>query len=345
MYRSKHSLLICSIILILLVNITACRSAGPFAEGNYISKGTNTSSPAVTEAADIPTLSVPTCITRIKDNYYIVDCYHSRVIYNDNLTDPISDFKTLIDEESTGFKLGHTIAYDDTVMLLDDTENNRVFAFDNTGEVPVLTTVFDNIGNKPHFIVYDDATDSFYCWSSLSGEMYIFRHPKKDATVYLTDVITIDKLTSSYVRSFTISDGKLYFVSGLPAAESCTTPPQILIYDLKSFEELQTINVPENIAGMAQLQRIGDYWYITVSTDLYGNQDYADIYIASSLEDIEKGALTSIYVEYFAGGGTPYYIGCIDGKWYLTEHRLPAHAIWSFDTDESGMITASQAIY
>jgi hypothetical protein len=66
---------------------------------------------------------------------------------------------------------------------------------------------------------------------------------------------------------------------------------------------------------------------------------------ASSIEDISSGNYETVYDDFFEGGGTPYYMGVIDGTWYLTEHRLPAHAIWSFNIDESGAITASDTIY
>ena len=96
---------------------------------------------------------------------------------------------------------------------------------------------------------------------------------------------------------------------------------------------------------MVQLEHIGDLFYITVSTDLYGSQDAATMICASSIEDISSGNYETVYDTFFEGGGTPYYMGVIDGTWYLTEHRLPAHAIWSFDIDEKGAIIASTAIY
>ena len=32
----------------------------------------------------------------------------------------------------------------------------------------------------------------------------------------------------------------------------------------------------------------------------------------------------------FIGGGTPYYMGIIDGAYYLTEHRVPGVSVWRF---------------
>lgn len=292
-----------------------------------------------------PTLSVPTDITFIDGQYFIVDCYHSQIIYNDDLAAPLTDWTVLTDNASSGYLLGHTIVSDGSVMLADDTENNRVLIFEKIDGAYTLTQTFDEIGNKPHYIVYDNNTQAFYCWSSYSGEMYIFRHKENDTRMYLTNVVTIKRLSDTYVRSFTIDEGDLYFVSGLPADGSSDYPAQILRYDLNSFSRKDSYDVPDQIAGMVQLEHIGDMFYITVSTDIYGSQDAATMICAPSIEDISSGNYETVYDKFFVGGGTPYYMGLIDDTWYLTEHRLTDHAIWSFETDASGRITSSTAIY
>lgn len=321
-------------------------SEGFFDGSDYVRESELTGYTTVSEIANTyPSLSVPTDITFIDGRYFIVDCYHSQIIYNDNLTDPLTGWTVLTDNASSGYDLGHTIVSDGTVMLADDTENNRVLVFERAGDGYTLTQIFNEIGNKPHYIVYNEATSAFYCWSSYSGEMYIFRHKKDDTRMYLTNVITIERLADTYVRSFTIDNEDLYFVSGLPADGSSVFEPRILKYDLKTFKRAASFSVPDKIAGMVQLEHIGDLFYITVSTDLYGSQDAATMICASSIEDISSGNYETVYDTFFEGGGTPYYMGVIDGTWYLTEHRLPAHAIWSFDIDEKGAIIASTAIY
>ena len=56
---------------------------------------------------------------------------------------------------------------------------------------------------------------------------------------------------------------------------------------------------------MIQLTHIQDWFYITVSTDLTGNQDYATILRVQDLNDLSSGSWEDIY-DNFAGGGTPY---------------------------------------
>lgn len=278
-------------------------------------------------------LSVPTYITKVKDTYFIVDCYHNQVIYHDNLQDPLTDWKVMTSEISQG----HTLASDGSVYLIDDTENNRILIFEKKDGIFYHTQTFAEIGNRPHYIIYHKSDATFYVWSSMSGEMYLLRHDADNTRMYLSEIRTIPELQDTYVRSFTILDGDIYFVSGIPGNSA------ILRADLETFEIEETYAVPDTLAGMIQLTRIEDAFYITVSTDINGSQDAATILRTDKLENLAGGNYEDIYAS-FIGGGTPYYITQIDGLYYLTEHRLPGHSIWSFHVDH-GELCDITAVY
>ena len=275
-------------------------------------------------------LSVPTWLTKVDDTYFLVDCYHNQVIYHDNLSDPLWQWSVMTDD----INRGHTLASDGLVYLIDDTENNRILIFEKKNGRFLHTQTFQDIGNRPHYIIYDEKTKTFYAWSSMSGEMYLFRHEPDDSRMYLAAVRKIDALENVYVRSFTIQDDSVYFVSGNSS---------IIRADLKTFQVLDTWPVPDSMAGMIQLTPIQDYFYITVSTDITGNQDYATILRTKDLSGLMDGRFEDIY-EYFIGGGTPYYITQIDNGWYLTEHRLPGHSLWRFQVTDNE-ITDVEAVY
>ncbi len=268
-----------------------------------------------------PDLSVPTYLTKIDDLYFLVDCYHNQIIYHDNLTDPLTDWLVLTNE----IDKGHTIAGDGTVLLADDTENNRILVFERRQDAFVHTQTFPDIGDRPHYIVYDEPTDTFYAWSSMSGEMYLFCREEGGSRMYLSEIRRIEQLNGVYVRSFTIMDDEIWFVSGNAS---------ILRADLDTFEILDTYPVPDSMAGMIQLTRIQDYYYITISTDITGNQDYATIIRTRDLSGLADGNYEDIYAS-FIGGGTPYYITAIDDSYYLTEHRLPGHSVWRFRVENN----------
>lgn len=283
-----------------------------------------------------PTLSVPTYITKVKDTYFIVDCYHNQVIYNENLIDPLYEWRIM----ASGLGMPHTLASDGFLYLIDDTENNRVLVMEegvNENGQPVFlpTQEFTEIGDRPHYIIYDEATMTFYVWSSESGEMFLFRRPADDTTLYLTEVRSIPSLDGIYVRSFTIEGDTIYFVSGNSS---------IIEADLDTFRIKKEYPVPDSMSGMVQLTFIRDYCYLTISTDITGNQDYATMIRTKKLSDLAKGNYEDVYAS-FVGGGTPYYISRIDDTYYLTEHRLPGHSIWSFQVNARNEITNVTTVY
>lgn len=277
--------------------------------------------PAVNTFTD---LSVPTYLTKVEGTYFLVDCYHNQVIYHDNLEDPLAEWNVMTDE----IDRGHTLASDGDVYLLDDTERNRILVFEKQEKGYVHTQTFSNIGCRPHYIVYDTATDTFYAWSSMTGEMYLFRHNANSTRMYLTEIRRIESLDQIYVRSFTIIGNDIYFVSGNSS---------ILRADLGSFEIKDTYPVPDTMTGMIQLTLIQDYFYITISTDHTGNQDNATIIRTHDLSSLSFGEYEDVY-DYFIGGGTPYYLTEIDHAYYLTEHRLPGHSLWRFQVEDNEII-------
>lgn len=266
-------------------------------------------------------LSVPTQITRIGGDYFIVDCYHNQILTSPSLDTPLTEWLVLTDQ----INRGHTIAGDGVVYLADDTENNRILIFEKKDGVFYQTQSFENIGIRPHYVIYDEASERFYALSSMTGELYVFFRPQKDSSaVALEKVLSIPELNNIYVRSFTIAGDDIFFVSGNSS---------IIRADKKELNILETWPVPSEIAGMVQLTKIQNYFYITVSTDLYGNQDYATLLRVKDLADLESGNWEDIY-DSFIGGGTPYYISSFDGHFYLTEHRIPGHGIWQFDVED-----------
>lgn len=326
--------LLISLLAGIMLLLAACCKNPTLASDNYLRASDVISSPdTAAQTNPCGDLSVPTYITKVEDTYFIVDCYHNQVIYHDNLTAPLYEWQVM----TSDINMGHTLASDGLVYLIDDTENNRVLVFEKKDGVFYHTQTFDEIGNRPHYIIYDETTDTFYAWSSMNGEMYLFRHDPDDSRMYLTEIRKIDSLSDTYVRSFAILDDKIYFVSGIPGN------PTILEASLDTFEIINTYPVPDSMVGMIQLTKVEDDYYLTISTDINGNQDYATIVRTDDLSGLSEGNYEDIY-EYFIGGGTPYYITQIDDAYYLTEHRIPGHSIWRFRiTDRE--ITDVETIY
>lgn len=276
------------------------------------------------------TLSVPTQIIRWNDTYFLVDCYHDQILFSDSLDRPVSDWLVCTD----AIRRGHTIAGDDRVLLADDTEGNRILVLEQIDGSFVNTQTFSDIGIRPHYVVYDQPTARFYALSSMTGELYVFAREKNSSRVYLEKILSIPELNQVYVRSFTLDGDRIYF-----AAANGT----ILEARLRDLQVLNRYSVPEEIAGLIQITRIQDYYYLTVSTDLYGNQENATIVRTRDLSDLAAGKYEDIYAS-FIGGGTPYYLTAFDGFYYLTEHRIPGHSVFRFAV-EKNRLTRIETLY
>jgi hypothetical protein len=339
---------------------------------SYISEGTVPSDAGTdgTRKNTNTSLSVPTILKKIGEDWFLVDCYHSQILYlsGDEETMESSELTDWNVLPAEGMKQPHTIAGDGTVLLADDTENNRVLVYckDENG-IWQCSQVFTDIGTRPHFSVYDSTADTFYVWSSENGELYCFRRAEGDTKVYLTEVRSCERLKNTYVRSFTVMGSSILFVAGTSGSGDT---PAVILCNLGDLAVRAEYPVASQYAGMVQIMPVlessdetayangsdtqedfpwgsSEGYFATISTDAEGSQDYATILRISSLEALTDPAgqsVQDIYSTYFVGGGTPYYMSRIDGAYFLTEHRLPGHSLWKFMV-EDGAVTDEKSIF
>lgn len=277
------------------------------------------------------TLNVATYITKVENTYFIADCYHNQIIYNQNLTDPLNQWNVLTDE----VHYAHTIASDGVMFLVDDTENNRLLAFQKIQDNYVHIQTLENIGMRPHFVQYDTKNQVFLAWSSITGEMYFIKRadaPDQNGyyPLYIEKILKIDALYGVYVRSFSIIEDEFYFVSGHNNQKILKA---VINNSGDGFEILAEYPVADQIAGMVQLIKIGKFYYITVSTDNQENQDFATILRTDNLEQLASGTYEELYDQFGVSRGTPYYITEIDGRYYMAHHRTNENII-AFDVYE-----------
>lgn len=278
-------------------------------------------------------LLAPTQLTKIGDTFYLVDSYHDQVLYSTAYGVGSSSWKVMAKDLSQP----HSIAGDGAVFLVTDTENYRVVSYRKDTEGFVELQAFDNIGVRPHYVVYDEPTGLFYVWSSMTGEMYLFRRKPDSVEVYLEKVMRIPELYGKYVRSFTIEGDQIY----LP----CVHSSSIVAVDKKTFAINNIYPVPENIAGMVQLVRIQNYYYLTVSTDINFDQKAATVIRAKTLEDITVGNYENMN-QYFGDDGAPYYISYADGSYFTVVIRTKSKACgYKFDVVNDEICNSEELIY
>ncbi len=278
----------------------------------------------------LDTLNVATYVTKIDDIYYIADCYHNQIIYSEDMNAPLTEWQVLIDD----VHYAHTISSDGRMIIIDDTENNRVITVMKTKQGYYETGILDNIGMKPHFTYYDEERGWFTAWSSITGEMYYLSYNESGTALEVDHISKIDELFGVYVRSFTVIEDSIYFVSGHNNQKIIKVNADALANGVVEIEEYY--NVTPEIAGMVQLIKIQDYYYISVSTDNQENQDYAAWIRTKDLNTLAVGEYEDVYACLGISKGTPYYITEIDGRYYMTHHRTTENLI-GFDIVDNGI--------
>ncbi|MNW42956.1 Teichoic acids export ATP-binding protein TagH [compost metagenome] len=250
-------------------------------------------------------LYTPTYIEKIGKNYYIVDCWHHRVIYNNNLLDPIKEWKSISDH------LGdpHSLSSDGTVYLIEDTLADEIRVFLKEGETFKQTQVIDRIGQRPNRIVYDVDKGLFYGISAMSQHIFVLRRNGEE--ILTEKVIRLGYLLeNSYIRAIRLIEGELFFVSG---------PGKIIIanYMNSSFDMVREYKVPFELRGMNDILKIGSYFYISVYQNGAG-EIAPKLVRVRDLNDLSTSTYEDIY-DTLHLNGVPYNFSVIDERVFLTE--------------------------
>lgn len=252
------------------------------------------------------TTKVPAQITKQGSYYFIVDTYHNQVIYSDKLETPITKWNVM----TSKLDGPHSITSDGKYYLVADTENNRVLIFEWIRGGFRLTQKIEGMGIRPHYVDYDRESDCFYVWSSQTCEMYILTKGENE-TICIKEIRKLKDLEGHYIRSFVISGNYIIFPSG--------TNKQVLITDKNSLQILERCPVSDEIAGMAYIRPIDNYFYMTVSTDANFDQSKATIIRAKDLHGLIRGEYEDISSA-FPKIRVPYYIDYMQGAYYMTNH-------------------------
>lgn len=243
-------------------------------------------------------LYTPTYITQIDKMYFIVDCWQHRVIYSDDIEQPIRNWKVL-DGNLGG---PHSVATDGELLVVDNTGFNKVnvYAKDKNKGYKLIQEI-DNIGSRPHRVIYSPESDRFYVLDSVSTDMHVFEN--NSGKLELEFIKPLEFLEGRYTRSFRIIDNRMYFVSG-------ASKIAVINYLDDSFEVLEEYEVTEELAGMNDIYKAEDYYYITATPQKFIR--------TKNLEGLKDGMYEDLFAKY-EFKGTPYYFQEIGDYIYLPE--------------------------
>jgi len=251
-------------------------------------------------------LYTPTFITKIEGVYFIVDCWHHRVLYSEKLQADIPDWRTLTDR----IQGGHSIAGNGRLYVVDDTDHSSLRVFRKTDAGFVQTQQLLNVTGRPHYVLYDAPSATFYVIASTEADLYLFQD--RNGTLAQTEKIHLPALDGSYTRSFSIIDGDWFFISG-------SGPGRITRMDMsvRPFRVKAVYSVPEPLGGMNFIAKIGSYYYLSFYTDVSG-QLRPNFIRCRDLDRLAKGEYEGLY-DKLGFRGTPYYLAAFDHRYFVTE--------------------------
>ncbi len=243
-------------------------------------------------------LYTPTQITKLGDLYFIVVCWHHRVLYSDALDRPIKDWKTL-DDTLAG---PHSIDSDGELYVVEDTGRHRLRVYQRSEDGFKHVQTLGPFGKRTHRVRYDPATEAFYVVSSDDQVLTKLRRVGDRLKVEYEKALPF--LKRYYTRSLTIDGPDMYFTSG----------PGVITkvrYRDDSYEVLATYKVPEEMKQGNDLFKTDDgWWYVTATPQR--------IVRARSLKDLDAGKYEDVFMA-LGCQGTPYYLAKIDGRYFLPQ--------------------------
>lgn len=236
-------------------------------------------------------LLAPTFLEKIGQCYYLVDCWHGRVLYTNNLKQPLKDWKTL----SGCLGQPHSLASDGQWLVIDESSNNRLSIWKINREGQPITCpksqphqILTLSGIQPHRVRYDKKKKLFYCLTAKDQKFFILKANK--AGLKVINCLELKFLKPYYCRSFTLGKtNEIYFAAGSDdlsvLQKPIYKPEKSSIYQAKfsslstkkaHFEVVASYKIPVKLANMNDIFIWQNKFYLTaVPNQLISCEDLA----------------------------------------------------------------------
>lgn len=257
-------------------------------------------------------LYAPTQVVRLGTRWFIVDCWHHRIIHSEDLYLPIARWQTL-DENIAG---PHSIATDGHFFVAEDTGRHGVKVYRQPAAgVFEQDQYLPNIGRRPHRVLFDAARRQFLIVGSEDQTLYILR--EQAGALVLAAAVHVPELQGQYCRSITLQGDTLWFVGNFHLVRYRMTPRGVA-------PDTGHITLHARFHG---------------SNDLYFFENGAGGILTSTprsavhfrvLDDLALGNATDLAQGTSSGGfsGTPYYVTRMpSGMLLIPEHSDSSSAI------------------
>ncbi len=250
----------------------------------------------------------PTLITRLNLHYFLVDCWHHRILFTDDLGTPLHRWRSL-DENIAG---PHSIASDGTLYVAEDTGRHGLKVYRETAPAHFDQVQYlPGIGQRPHRVLYDARSRQFLVLSA--NDQSFHRFEVRDGQLVQTHGAIVPELRGQYCRSITLHGDRLYFVG-----ES-----EIIVYQVDGPTQRfagQVLPLHERYRGSNDLFFLDESGRRGLFTATPGIAVRFE-----SLDELVSGRATDLSAAF---QGTPYYISRFDERLWIpefSEHSAVRH--------------------
>lgn len=253
------------------------------------------------EEKQIPesSLYTPTMIKKCGEKYFIVDCWHHRILYSDILDFSVDCWSVF----DMGLQNPHSIAFDGTYYVIDNTDKDEIKVYEKKeNDFQFVSSL--HLAGRPHKVVYSTKMNRFLVLLSKIPAIAITGVDKGKAK--LNKIVEWD-IPNIYCRSIKIIDDALFLISSERKIFK-------LDYENETLALINSYTMPLELYGMADLECWNGKWLISNYTNEKGEIESKIVY-SESLENIESGRY-----KYFDAGtkGVPYFFEKIDSSLYIT---------------------------
>lgn len=257
-------------------------------------------------------LYTPTMLAVVDHTYFIVDCWHGRVLYSTDVSLPIEEWKTLDDD----LKHPHSVSGKGGWLLSENTEKGTVCIYQRTGEEYTKINETEYLGKRPHKIIWDDRRAVY--WVLCSGSWEIVALSVEDSGYQIKYRQKMPEFVNIYCRGFSLLDDILYIIS---------SKGKIVGYQWEKdvWKPVQEYMVPEQYYGMNDMMYLREKYYISV----YQNDKAViqpALLQADTLQDLESGKCVDLY-EACQMQGVPYFFSLLDGKVCIPEIDISSRIV------------------
>jgi hypothetical protein len=258
----------------------------------------------------INTLFTPTLLARTPYFYYLVDCWHNRVLFSPTLDCNLRHWRVLIHLPQP-----HSLATDGSVFVIDSTSSNRLFLFEaaTNRQLDVISLPTSSV--SPHYLYFSPQRQLFFCLCARSQTLLTMtvRHQR----LVLRQEFPLTFLSGHYSRSFFCSLNDFYFPVSADAFSSPASAPiwqpeaAALIHARltpQGFDLLQSYPLPLPLANPNFLFRHREFWYLSTTPSLFVR--------FRRLSDLAR-AKYQILNNQLGVSGTPYFLSQEEDQLYL----------------------------